>query len=227
MRPMNLLESANAVTVEPAGSADAAVIWLHGLGADGHDFVPIVPQLGLPPGVSARFVFPHAPVRPVTLNGGMRMRAWYDLVSLSRTDTQDEAGIRASATLVRALIDAQVSSGVPPGRIVLAGFSQGGAVALHAGLRQTEALAGIMALSTYLPLSALAEREFTVAGRATSVLMCHGRHDQVLAFEMGTHSRDFLRTLSVSVHWHEYPMGHEVCAAEISDISGWLRSRLG
>jgi phospholipase/carboxylesterase len=224
---MRLLESASAAIVEPDGSADAAVIWLHGLGADGHDFVPIVPQLKLPPTGSARFVFPHAPVRPVTLNGGMRMRAWYDLVSLSRTDAQDETGIRASAALVGGLIEAQVASGVPRGRIVLAGFSQGGAVALHAGLRQNEALAGIMALSTYLPLSAQAEREFTAAGRATSILMCHGRHDQVLAFEMGTHSRDLLRALGVNVQWHDYPMGHEVCAAEIEVISGWLRSRLG
>jgi phospholipase/carboxylesterase len=227
MRPMNVLESAGAVIVEPDAPATAAVIWLHGLGADGYDFLPIVPNLNLAPRIAARFVFPHAPQRPVTLNGGMRMRAWYDLVSLNRTGTQDEAGVRASAVLVGGLVDAQLAAGVPRGRIVLAGFSQGGAVALYAGLRQSEALAGIMALSAYLPLGDRAEGEITPAGRATPILMCHGRQDQVLAFDMGTDSRDRLRALGVGVQWHEYPMGHEVCAAEISDISGWLRSRLG
>ena len=223
---MKLIESPHSAVVEPDVAANAVVIWLHGLGADGYDFVPIVPKLDLPPQRSVRFVFPHAPLRPVTLNGGMRMRAWYDLVGLGRTDAQDETGIRASALLLDGLIEAQVASGVPRGRIVLAGFSQGGAVALHTGLRQKEALAGIMALSTYLPLSAVAERELTAAGRATSVLMCHGRHDPVLVFELSTHSRDLLRAQGVSVEWHEYPMGHEVCAAEINDISGWLRARL-
>lgn len=226
MRPMNLLESASAVIVEPGAPATAAVIWLHGLGADGYDFVPIVPNLNLPTQLSARFVFPHAPPRPVTLNGGMRMRAWYDLVGLGRTDVQDESGIRASAALVGGLLDAQAASGVPRGRIVLAGFSQGGAIALHSGLRQHEALAGIMALSTYLPLSATAERESTAAGRATPILMCHGRQDPVLAYELGTHSRDLLRALGGSIDWHEYSMGHEVCSAEIDDISSWLRARL-
>src|SRR5258707_2281503 len=226
MRPMNLLESASAVIVEPVAPAKAAVIWLHGLGADGYDFVPIVPNLNLPARLSARFVFPHAPPRPVTLNGGMRMRAWYDLVGLGRTDAQDESGIRASAAIVDGLLDAQAAAGVPRARIVLAGFSQGGAVALHAGLRQDEALAGVMALSSYLPLSATAERELTAAGRATPILMCHGRNDPVLAYELGTHSRDLLRALGASLEWHEYPMAHEVCSAEIADISGWLRSRL-
>ena len=226
MRPMNLLESASAVIVEPVAPATAAVIWLHGLGADGYDFVPIVPNLNLPPRLSARFVFPHAPPRPVTLNGGMRMRAWYDLVGLGRTDAQDESGIRASAAIVDGLLDAQAAAGVPRARIVLAGFSQGGAVALHAGLRQDEALAGVMALSSYLPLSATAERELTAAGRATPILMCHGRHDPVLTYELGTHSRDLLRALGANLEWHEYPMAHEVCSTEIADISGWLRSRL-
>ena len=220
------IESAHSVILEPNMAANAAVIWLHGLGADGYDFVPIVPRLVLPPPLSVRFVFPHAPPRPVTLNGGMRMRAWYDLIGLGRTDVQDETGIRASALLLDGLIDAQVAAGVPRARLVLAGFSQGGAVALHTGLRHGEALAGIMALSTYLPLSTKAEQELTAAGRATPVLMCHGRHDPVLVFELGTHSRDLLRGQGVSVEWHEYPMAHEMCAAEIDDIAGWLRSRL-
>jgi len=225
-RVVKLIESAHSVIVEPEVAANAAVIWLHGLGADGYDFVPIVPRLVLAPPLSVRFVFPHAPPRPVTLNGGMRMRAWYDLIGLGRTDVQDETGIRASALLLDGLIDTQVAAGVPRARLVLAGFSQGGAIALHTGLRQREALAGIMALSTYLPLSTKAEHELTAAGRATSVLMCHGRHDPVLVFELGTHSRDWLRAQGVSVEWREYPMAHEVSAAEINDISGWLRSRL-
>ena len=159
------------IEIETGKNPVAAVIWLHGLGADGYDFVPIVPRLVLAPPLSVRFVFPHAPPRPVTLNGGMRMRAWYDLIGLGRTDVQDETGIRASALLLDGLIDTQVAAGVPRARLVLAGFSQGGAIALHTGLRQREALAGIMALSTYLPLSTKAEHELTAAGRATSVLM--------------------------------------------------------
>ena len=223
---MNVIESASAVVVEPEIAATAAVLWLHGLGADGYDFLPIVPELMLPPTLSTRFVFPHAASRPVTLNGGMRMRAWYDILGLDRNAVHDEPGIRAAAALIEGLIDEQVSAGVPRGCIVLAGFSQGGAIALHVGLRQREALAGIMALSTYLPLEATAARELTAAGRATPVLMCHGSHDPVLALQMGTHSRDLLRALGVSVAWHEYPMAHAVCPAEIKDISVWLRSRL-
>ena len=223
---MNVIESESAVVVEPGTPATTTVIWLHGLGADGYDFLPIVPELKLPPTLSTRFVFPHAASRPVTLNGGMRMRAWYDILGLDRNAVHDEPGIRAAAALIQGLIDEQVSAGVPRGRIVLAGFSQGGAIALHVGLRQREALAGIMALSTYLPLEATAARELTAAGRATSVLMCHGSHDPVLALQMGTHSRDLLRALGVSVAWHEYPMAHAVCPAEIKDISVWLRSRL-
>ena len=221
-----VVESESAVVVEPGAPATAAVIWLHGLGADGYDFLPIVQELKLPPTGLTRFVFPHAAHRAVTLNGGMRMRAWYDIRGLDRDAAHDEPGIRAAAALVDGLIDAQVAAGVPRGRIVLAGFSQGGAIALHVGLRQREALAGIMALSTYLPLEVTAGRELTAAGRATSVLMCHGSHDPVLALAMGTHSRDLLRALGVSVAWHEYPMAHAVCPAEIQDISVWLRSRL-
>jgi phospholipase/carboxylesterase len=223
---MNVVESETAVTVEPAQPANAAVIWLHGLGADGHDFLPIVPELKLPATVSARFVFPHAASRPVTINGGMRMRAWYDILGLDRMARQDETGIRASATRIESLIEAQVEKGVSRNRIVLAGFSQGGAIALQAGLRQPEALAGLMALSTYLPLAAAVETESTAAGRATPILMCHGRSDTMLTFDLGTRSRDALRALGVLVEWHDYDMGHSVCPAEISDISRWLASRL-
>jgi len=223
---VNVIESDSAVVVEPGAPANAAVIWLHGLGADGYDFVPLVPELRLPPRLSVRFVFPHAPVRPVTLNGGMQMRAWYDLLGLTRSAAQDEAGINNAAAIVDALIDAQASAGVARPRLVLAGFSQGGVMALHAGLRQREALAGILALSCYLPLEQQVAQALTPAGRATPVLMCHGLQDQVLGCEMGTHSRDLLRSLGVNVQWHDYPMAHAVCPEEIRDISAWLCERL-
>jgi phospholipase/carboxylesterase len=223
---MKVVESEAAVVVEPETPVNAAIVWLHGLGADGHDFLPIVPELKLPSTVAARFVFPHAEMRPVTINGGSTMRAWYDIVGFNRTDVQDETGIRASAARIDALIEAQVARGVPYGKIVLAGFSQGGAIALHLGLRRRQALAGVMALSTYLPLEATAAAESTPAGRATPILMCHGRQDPVVILERGVHSRNALRSLGVLVDWHEYGMGHEVCAAEISDISRWLGVRL-
>ncbi len=224
---MKVVDSAGAVIVEPEQRASAAVIWLHGLGADGYDFLPIVQQLNLPATLSVRFVFPHAPVRSVTLNGGAPMRAWYDLSGLDRNAQQDETGLRASAKLVNALIDTQVAAGVARSSIVLAGFSQGGALALYVALRQRDALAGVMALSSYLPLEAQMPGELTAAGRATAVLMCHGKHDSVLTFELGLHARELLAGLGVSIAWHEYPMGHEVCAAEVRHISTWLSSRLG
>ncbi|MDI3258643.1 MAG: carboxylesterase [Sinobacteraceae bacterium] len=223
---MRVLESEQAVRLEPAQPARAAVIWLHGLGADGHDFVPIVPELNLPPELAVRFVFPHAPVRPVTINGGMRMRAWYDIYSLTRGDRQDEAGIRASAAIAQGFIEEQVSAGIARNRIVLAGFSQGGAIALHTGLRQTAALAGILALSTYLPIHDRLPAELTAAGRATPILMCHGLYDPVLPLQLGADTRDGLRGFGCHVEWRDYPMQHQVCAEEIADISVWLRARL-
>jgi phospholipase/carboxylesterase len=223
---MKVVESEAAVVVEPAVRANAAVIWLHGLGADGHDFVPIVPELKLPTTASVRFIFPQAEVRPVTLNGGMRMRAWYDIIGLNRMDAQDESGIRATATGIAGLVEAQVAAGVPRSRIVLAGFSQGGAIALHVGLRQREALAGIMALSTYLPLETKVAAEVTAAGRGMPILMCHGRQDPVVVLDRGIQSRNALRSLGVLVDWHEYAMGHEVCQEEISEISRWLAVRV-
>ncbi len=223
---MKTIESSTAIQLEPEAPAGASVIWLHGLGADGGDFVPLVPELRLPDSVAARFIFPHAPVRPVTINGGMPMRAWYDILSLSRSDQQDETGIRASAALVQELIEREAASGIPRNRIVLAGFSQGGAIALHAGLRQTEPLAGILALSTYLPLHSHIVGELSAAGRITPILMCHGLYDNVLPLAMGSASRDGLRQLGCKVEWRDYPMQHEVCAAEIGEISTWLRARL-
>ena len=223
---MKVTESPSGVVVEPETPANAAIVWLHGLGADGHDFVPIVPELRLPSAISARFVFPHAEARPVTINNGSTMRAWYDILGFNRMDAQDEAGIRASAARIDALVDAQVAAGVPSGKIVLAGFSQGGAIALHVGLRRREALAGVMALSTYLPLEASVAAEATPAGRATPVLMCHGRQDPVVIHDRGVQACTVLRSLGVLVDWNEYPMAHEVCAAEISAISRWLGLRL-
>ena len=223
---MKTIESSTAVQLEPDAPANASVIWLHGLGADGGDFVPLVPELRLPAAISARFIFPHAPVRPITINGGMRMRGWYDIVSLTRSDQQDDAGIRASAALVQDLIEREAAAGVPRRRIVLAGFSQGGAIALHAGLRQAEALAGILALSTYLPLHTTIFSELTAAGRATPILMCHGLHDNVVPLSLGSSSRDGLRQLGCQVEWRDYPMQHQVCPEEIAEIATWMRARL-
>lgn len=219
---MKTHETPAAVIVEPAQPANAVVIWLHGLGADGHDFVPIVPELTLPAGLHVRFIFPHAPVRPVTLNGGMRMRAWYDIKSLSRSDLQDDAGIRESAATVMKIVAEQRKAGIAANRTVIAGFSQGGAITLHAVCRLDEPLAGAMALSTYLPLHDTLPKELTDAAKATPVLMCHGKADPVLPLSMGTNSRDGLKGWGMNVEWHEYPMAHAVCAEEIDDISAWL-----
>lgn len=206
------------------GSAPAkAVIWLHGLGADGHDFEPIVPELHLPADAGVRFVFPHAAVRPVTLNGGMAMRAWYDIYSLDRNDQVDEAGMRASIAQVEQLIAIQLDAGLRPCDIVLAGFSQGGAIALNAALRYPLALAGVMALSTYLPLQGSFADEAADANRAAPVFMAHGTFDPVLTPDMGRQAYDYLTARDYSVEWHEYPMAHQVCSEEIAAISKWLR----
>jgi phospholipase/carboxylesterase len=216
-------ESADAVVLAPATPASACVIWLHGLGADGHDFVPIVPELKLPPSPGVRFVFPHAPVRPVTLNMGMPMRAWYDIKTLTAEGRADEAGLRESVTRVTSLIAAERALGIAPERIVIAGFSQGAAVALHAALRHPEPLAGVLALSCYLPLQATLAAELSEANRPTPILMCHGVHDPVLPLALGLMARDWLRAAGYQVDWKEYPMQHQVCLPEIQDIGAWLR----
>lgn len=210
------------VEVGPGEDASACVIWLHGLGADGHDFEPIVPELGLPEG-AVRFVFPHAPVQPVTLNGGMRMRAWYDLAGIGADAPQDREGIVANARHIEALLDHERARGVPAHRLLLAGFSQGGAMALHVGLRHRERLAGILALSSYLPLHDSLVSEASSANKDTPVFMAHGTDDPVLPFELGTHSRDELNGHGYTVEWHEYPMQHEVCLEEIRAIGQWLK----
>lgn len=223
---MKMTETAAAVVLEPSQPTNAAVIWLHGLGADGHDFVPIVPELRLPAAVHARFIFPNAPVRPVTLNGGLPMRAWYDIKSLTRGDLQDDAGIRASAATLMCFVAEQIKAGIPRSRIVIAGFSQGGAITLHAVCRLDAPLAGAMALSTYLPLHDTLPKELTDAGRATPILMCHGTADPVLPLTLGSDSRDGLRGWGCRVDWHQYVMGHSVSADEIGDISRWLSTVL-
>ena len=202
-----------------ASAVDASIIWLHGLGADGHDFEPIVPELPLPPGLRARFVFPHAPVQSVTINYGHVMPAWYDVYGDGR---QDADGIRVSQGRIEALIARERARGVSTRRIVLAGFSQGGAIALQTGLRHPERLAGILALSTYLPLAETLGAEANPANRDVPIFMAHGTEDPVIPLQRAAISRDQLRKLGHQVEWHEYPMPHAVCPEEIADVGAWL-----
>ena len=216
-----------AIEHETAASPRYSVIWLHGLGADGHDFAPIVPELVAVDWPALRFVFPHAPVRPVTVNGGMPMRACYDIVGFDLLAQQDEAGIRASIAATEALIARENARGVPDERIFLAGFSQGGAIALAAGLRHASRLAGIVALSTYLPMQPSFEAERSAANATTPIFWGHGTADPVVALQRGVASRDMLQALGYAVEWHTYPMAHAVCAEEIADLRLWLGQRLG
>jgi phospholipase/carboxylesterase len=210
----------DSVEIETGPAPGLTVIWLHGLGADGHDFEPIVPELGLR--VSVRFVFPHAPVRSVTINGGMAMRAWYDILGFDRRAREDDAGIRASATAVTELIDAQVERGMRTERIVLAGFSQGGAIALHTALREPRPLCGVLALSTYLPLAGKLAAERSEANARLPIFMAHGTADNVLPLALGETSQRALEAQGYVVDWHVYPMAHSVCVEEIGAIGAWL-----
>ncbi len=207
-----------AVEIETGPNPAAAVIWLHGLGADGHDFEPIVPELRLERPV--RFVFPHAPIRPVTINNGMRMRAWYDIFQFGG-GPEDEAGIRASQKLLEALIKAEHGR-----KVVLAGFSQGGAIVLQTALRHSGRLAGVLALSTYLPLSGKAAAELAEANKATPIFMAHGQFDDIIPIARARASRQALEGLGFAVTWKEYPMPHSVCAEEVGDIAGFLNEVL-
>lgn len=204
-----------------------AVLWLHGLGADGHDFAPLVPQLVRPEWPAVRFVFPHAPIRPISLNNGLPMRAWYDVAGFDLSQQQDEAGIRASIGEVRALIAREAARGIVPQNLVLIGFSQGGAIALAAGLRHVERLAAMVALSTYLPIADATARELASANAATPVFMGHGTFDPVVPIALGRRSRDELRAWKYAVDWHDYPMAHQVCQQEIDDLARFLAARWG
>jgi phospholipase/carboxylesterase len=206
----------DAVEIETGPRPQAAVIWLHGLGADGHDFEPIVPELELQ--LPVRFVFPHAPVRPVTINQGLRMRAWYDIFQFGG-GPEDAAGVHASQKLVEDLIEQQR---LPSDRIVLAGFSQGGAIVLHTALRHRERLAGVLALSTYVPLAATLAAERAAANAELPIFMAHGQYDDIIPLERAEQSRRLLESLGYPVRWRAYPMPHSVCAPEIADISSFL-----
>jgi phospholipase/carboxylesterase len=210
------------IDIETAPHPDAAILWLHGLGADGNDFVPVVPELVRRGERAWRFVFPHATARPVTINGGMRMRAWYDIISLERRSVEDEAGFRETDLAVRELIAREIARGIPARRIVLAGFSQGGAVSLYTAPRYPERLAGVMALSSYLPLAARLAGERDPANLATPVFMAHGLADATLPIKLGLDSRDLLKSSGYAVEWHQYPMAHAVCGDEIADIRQFL-----
>lgn len=212
-----------AVEVEPRGPVKATVVLLHGLGADGHDFEAIVPELGLSDSHGVRFVFPHAPIRPVTVNGGYRMRAWYDIARLEKGAPQDETGIRESAQTVERLLRREEERGVPASRVVLAGFSQGGAIALFAGLRHPARLAGIVALSTYLPLASSLAKEAHPANAAVPVFMAHGTFDSVVPMALGEESKRVILGQGIPLEWHTYPMAHGVSPEEISDLRGFLR----
>jgi phospholipase/carboxylesterase len=224
---LNRIENEDEVILEPAaGAADASVIWLHGLGADGYDFVPLVPELKLPANARVRFVFPHAAVRPVTINAGHAMRAWYDIRELSPAGRDDEEGLNATRGRIEQYLAAERAAGIPSRRILLAGFSQGGAAALHAGLRHAESLGGILALSCYLPLRARLPAELNPANRATPILMCHGREDSVVLPGFGAQSRDALLAAGVPVDWREYAIGHSLNAPEVHDIAVWINHQL-
>jgi phospholipase/carboxylesterase len=215
--------SREAVEVETGPNPSAAVIWLHGLGADGHDFEPIVPELVRPGERALRFVFPHAPIRPVTLNNGFAMRAWYDIVSLERRGPEDEPGIRASQALVETLIRRENERGIASERIVLAGFSQGGALAIVTGTRYPHKLAGIMGLSCYLLLAEGFKTERAAANEATPIFLAHGLQDPIVAPVLGEHARAWLESAGYPVEWHTYPMPHSVSPQEVADIAAWLR----
>lgn len=218
---MRLPETVEVTTGEnPVGS----VIWLHGLGADGHDFEAIVPELRLPRELPLRFVFPHAPVRPVTINGGMAMRAWYDILSLDTEGRADAQGVLDSTALLQALISREIERGIDASNIVVAGFSQGGAIAINAVLHAKDRLGGLMALSTYIALPG--ELGASEGNRDVPVFMAHGSFDPMLPMQWGRASAKQLIEAGFSVEWHEYPMAHAVCAEEIDDIRAWLLSVL-
>ena len=236
---MNMQESAAAardgqdagsgletVEVETGPKPSVSVIWLHGLGADGHDFEPLVPELSWPGAPDIRFVFPHAPVRPVTINGGMAMRAWYDIVSLTSERDHDRQGIADSVNRAAALVWREIRRGIAARRIVVAGFSQGGAIALQMALRFPQRLAGLAALSTYLLLHERLQADAHEANQGLPVFVGHGTHDPMVPVQLGELAAEQLRRLAYQVEFHRYPMPHAVCPEEVADLAAWLRARL-
>lgn len=214
--PISNLET---IVIETSQPIKHSVIWLHGLGADGHDFAPIVPELSSP---NTRFIFPHAPHKPITMNNGYEMRAWYDLFGLSMQHQQDEAGMREMQKNIEALIANEVAQGISEDNIVLAGFSQGGAMALFTALRHPKKLAGVLALSTYVSLKEQLAAEANPANKDVPILMAHGSFDSVITLDTCLVSRHLLESLNYKLEWHEYPMAHSVCAEEIDDVSRFL-----
>jgi phospholipase/carboxylesterase len=221
----NATDLLETIEQETGPSPQWAVVWLHGLGADGHDFAPIVPELVRPGWPALRFVFPHAPVRPVTINNGMRMRAWYDIVGMDFPTRADSEGVNQSVVQANALIEREQARGIPAQRILLAGFSQGGAIALAAGVRRATPLAGLIALSTYLPDAQAATAEKTQVATAQPVFMAHGASDPVIPLMYAEQSAQLLKTLGFNVDWHRYPMAHQVCAEELRDLGDWMTQR--
>ena len=221
----NTIDLLETVEQETGPDPQWAVIWLHGLGADGHDFAPIVPELVRPGWPALRFVFPHAPVRPVTINNGMRMRAWYDIVGMDFPTRADSHGVKQSVVQANALIEREQARGIPAERILLAGFSQGGAIALATGVRRTAPLAGLIALSTYLPDAQAATDEKSADATTQPVFMAHGASDPVIPLMYAEQSAQLLKTLGFNVDWHRYPMAHQVCAEELSDLGDWMAQR--
>lgn len=214
-----------SIIIKPAFPAQSSVIWLHGLGADGNDFAPIVPELRLPENLGTRFVFPHAPVLPVTINGGLPMRAWFDLYGITPDSPQDEVGIKLAHESISLLIENEINLGIPSDKIILAGFSQGGAMALYSGLNFSKPLAGILALSTFLP-SNYYWNQNAVIHNCAPIFMAHGKMDNIVGYYLGKASHDRLLQLGCKVEWHDYPMEHSVCMEEIQDISHWITKTL-
>jgi phospholipase/carboxylesterase len=220
------LKALETVTVETGHDPRFTIIWMHGLGADGHDFEPLVPELLEPNLPALRFVFPHAPVRPVTINNGYPMRAWYDIVGIDRRAAEDLAGIESSAAAITSLIKNENDRGIPTSRIALAGFSQGGAMALHVGTRHPGRLAGIIALSCYLPLAARLSAERVESNLSTPIFMAHGSQDPVVPYALGDESHQLLTSAGYTVEWHSYPMPHALCEPEVGDLRRWISARV-
>ncbi len=215
------------VTVEPTSEHQATVIWLHGLGADGHDFEPIVPELKIPAELGVKFIFPHAPVIPVTINGGYQMRAWYDIRNADLSQREDETGVRQSAEQVQQLIEHEIEQGIATDRIILAGFSQGGAIALHLATRLDKKLAGIVALSTYLTIPDKLADEKSDTNLDTPIFMAHGQQDPVVPIQRGQHSAKVLEENGFKIQWSDYPMPHAVCLEEIQALGKYIEEVLG